>query len=336
MSINQLHKMSNILISCIIPASAKDAESQNLKDLIASINAQDFPQDQIEIIVIGPEVNDPEQAKAEGIRRSKGEICAMFCADNYIVGNNLFSNIKNIFDSTTVDGVYTKYYYPNPIDNHLNRYFSLIGNNDPIAFYLGKADRFPHYKRDPDILFETVRFKDKVPSLGDNGFFYRSKLIKQSNIESYYPMDCAYDLLGKGHSQYMRLIFPHIWHRTSDNLISFLIKRYKYARDLYSDRTDRRWKIIDTARDKWMLAWFVFSVLTVIPCLLISIRGFLKIRDWAWFWHWPVCFGFLITYTILTVRNCVKVLSSYPLLEGLSRLGTVLSPCGPKPTKTLK
>ena len=92
--------MSEILISCIIPASKKDAESQNLKDLIASIKTQDFPQDQIEIIVVTNvgqdgmtllnnsqegvlyinDDSDSEQAKALGIREAKGEI-----VDNEVV-----------------------------------------------------------------------------------------------------------------------------------------------------------------------------------------------------------------------------------------------------------
>ena len=97
-----------------------------------------------------------------------------------------------------------------------------------------------------------------------------------------------------------------IWHRTSSNLIPFLIKRYKYARDLYSDRNDRRWKMVGTREDKWRLFAFVLATVTIAEPLYVSIRGFIKVRDFAWFWHWPVCMGFLITYTILAIRNLFK------------------------------
>ena len=122
-----------ITFSCIIPVSKKDSDSQNLKDLIASIKAQDFPQDKIEILIITE--GDSEQAKAIGIRRAKGEICAMFCADNMITNRILFKQVYSAFRmDNSVTGVYTKYYQTVLSDNSLNRYFALIGNNDPICF----------------------------------------------------------------------------------------------------------------------------------------------------------------------------------------------------------
>lgn len=295
--------MSDIVFSCVIPCSQQDLKSQKLKDLIASIKAQNFPQDQIEVLVITE--GDSESAKAIGIRRAKGEICAMFCADNYIVEPNLFRSVYTLMTKFDPAGIYTKWYAHHPKDSSLNRYFSLIGNNDPISFYLNKNDRKPHYIGEDEVVFDWVQFPKSIPSLGDNGFFYPTRKIFNTDLDNYYPMDNAEDLRIKNQYQYIRLP-AWIWHRTSDNLISFLKKRYKYARDLYSDRTNRRWKMVDTKEDKFRLAWFVISTLTVIPALAISVRGFLKVRDWAWAWHWPVCFGFLITYTILTLRNFIK------------------------------
>lgn len=316
--------MSEIIFSCIIPASTADVKSYKLNALMESIKAQDFPQDQIEILVITD--GDSEQAKAIGIREAEGEICAMFCADNYVVQKDLFKWIKKGFDEhPEYSALYPSRYYCHPLDNSLNRYFSLIGGNDPICYYLGKNDRESYAP-------ELNRYSKYQPSYGCNGFFYRSELIKATDLDHYYPMDNALEVPGKKVSLYPQTI----WHRTSDNLISFLIKRYKYARDLYCDRNDRRWKIIDTREDYWKLGLFILATLTGIQPLYVSLRGYKKIPDFAWFWHWPVCIGVLITYGILTIRNVCSVLSSYPLLEGLRRLGTVLSPCGPRLTKTSK
>ena len=293
----------SIVFSCVIPASKKDAESQMLKDLIASIRAQDFPQDQIEILVITE--GDSESAKAIGIRRAKGEICAMFCADNYLIDKTAFSQVYKA-SAFNVSGIYSKHYAVNKNDNSLNRYFSLMGNNDPIAFYLNKSDRRPYYEMNSEERFVCMDFFNRVPSLGDNGFFFSKKILDKANIDNYYPMDAAEDLRKQGWCFYIRLNMPYIWHRTSDNLISFLIKRYKYARDLYCERTDRRWRMIDTNEDKLKLIWFIISTITIFPCLLVSIRGFTKIKDFAWFYHFPVCLGFLITYTLLAIRNLFK------------------------------
>lgn len=299
-----------MIFSCIIPASEKDIKSQKLTDLIDSIRDQDFPQDQIEILVETD--GDSEQAKANGIRRATGQICAMFCADNYIVSKMLFNTVYHHFVSGyKIDGIYTKYYAYKKDDNSLNRYFSLIGNNDPIPFYLGKSDRRPYYEMEPGETYTVFDFSEEyanrdIPSLGDNGFFIKRETILKADLDHYYPMDCFKDLVNQGHKWFMRFSDRYVWHRTSDNLISFLIKRYKYARDLYSDRMDRRWRMLDTKHDYFRLGCFILATASVIPCLATSIRGFLKIRDFAWFWHWPVCFGFLITYSLLAIRNLFK------------------------------
>ena len=285
-----------------------------LKDLIASIRAQDFPQSQIEILVITE--GDSEQAKAIGIRRAKGEICAMFCADNMIMDKGLFKYVLNemrdwvplhkkdgFVEQLQAPGCFEERYAYVKEDNSLNRYFSLMGCNDPIAFYLGKCDRIPWYKHSSRSWFS----RDLKPSYGDNGFFMRTDLLKKTNLEHYYPMDNAQEVLEKSNGLSFT-VFPtaSVWHRTSDNLISFLKKRYRYARDLYCERTDRRWKMLDTREDYWKLCLFVIYTLTIIQPLSVSIRGFRKVPDIAWAWHWPVCFGFLITYTILAIRNLFK------------------------------
>ncbi len=299
-----MEEARRIVFSCIIPASKNDLDSQNLKDLIASIKAQDFPQDQIEILVITE--GDSEQAKAIGIRRAKGEICAMFCADNYLIDKTSFSEIYNAFNFN-VTGAYSKHYAVVKSDNSLNRYFSLMGNNDPIAFYLGKCDRKPWYEVNQKERHTVMDFRYGLESLGDNGFFYRRKHLLESDLDHYYPMDNAEDLNRKGMSFYIRTNQVHVWHRTTNSsLISFLIRRYRYARDLYCDRNDRRWKMLDTREDYWRLVFFVIATLTVIQPLSISLRGWFKIRDRAWFWHPLVAFGFLITYTILAFRNLFR------------------------------
>lgn len=306
-----------MLISCVIPA--KSTDDQNLKDLLRSIFKQNFPQDQIETIVVTK--GDSEQAKAIGIRQAKGEIIAMFCADNLVTEPNLFSMVYSAFSlDDTLTGVYSKFYQTIPSSNSLDRYFALIGGNDLIPIYLGKADRKPWYDYDPDEISSYVKFPKKVPSLGCNGFFYRANRIKKANLDHYYPMDCAEDLRKMGYWVYERLNLGGIWHRTTDGkFFEFFKRRYRYAKDLYSDRQDRRWKMLADRKDYFRLFMFCLYTITGIQPLFVTFRGLSKVRDWAWLWHWPMCIGFLITYFILAVRNlfrygrlfqCKQVLSS--------------------------
>lgn len=286
--------MNNITISCIIPCSEKDIKSQKLSELIDSIKSQNFPQEQIEILTITE--GDSESAKGIGIERAKGKYCLMLCADNQIMDKNFFSKALYLFDNyPDFDAVYPGWYYYEKNDNILNRYFSLIGGNDPVCYFLGKNDRMPYY--------EGLRRRTNYqPSYGCNGFFYRSEAIKKTNLKDYYPMDNAMEVPGEKHL----MLSNAIWHKTSDGLMSFLTKRYKYARDLFCDRKNRRWKIIDTTADRINLVFFVISTLSVIPCLAFSIKGYSKIKDTAWFMHFPVCLGLSITYGLLTIRNIFK------------------------------
>lgn len=289
--------MDGITISCIIPCSAKDFESEKLQDLISSIRNQEFPQDQIEILTVTE--GDSESAKAIGIRRAKGEICAMFCADNMITDTNLFNDVQAHFDQFEfVNGLYPEQYTYTPTDNSLNRYFSLIGGNDPVCYYLGKNDRVPH-------VLTLERTSSYPKSYGCNGTFYRTAEIRKTDLDNYYPMDNAMEV---------GTVYPipgdSIWHRTSDSFLTFLKKRYRYAKELYCDRGNRRWRMLDTREDYWKLLFFIVATLTIAEPISVSIRGFKHIRDWAWFWHPIVCWGFLITYGVLTLRTLfVRLLS---------------------------
>ena len=149
---------------------------------------------------------------------------------------------------------------------------------------------------------ELIRTSSYQPSYGCNGFFYRSEAIKATDLDHYYPMDNATEIKGRIHG----MSLYDIWHRTSDNLFTFLRKRYRYARDLYCDRDDRRWKMLDTREDYLRLGLFVLATLTVIQPVMVSIRGFASKRDWAWFWHLPVAIGTLVIYGLLVCRNLLK------------------------------
>lgn len=294
--------MSEIKFSCIIPAKSKN--DPLLRDLVSSIRKQTFPQEKIEILVITE--GDAESAKAIGIKCAQGDICAMFCTDNYVVDENMFMNVYNLMTRLQVDGVYTRHYAYLKKDYSLNRYFALMGVNDPLVRYLEKADRFPYTEQDKALMFDVVSFRDEIPTLGENGFFYWKETLLKSDLEHYYHIDNAEDLRRLGHFSFVRLNEP-IWHRTADNnLFRFLKRRYFYAKELFLDRSDRRWKIISKKSDYFKLLGFIVKTLTVIEPLTVSISGFLKIRDWAWFWHLPVCIGFLVMYSCLFVRRLFR------------------------------
>lgn len=282
--------------SCVIPC--RDKHSKGVSKLIASIRNQDYIQDEIEIICV--DEGDSEQAKALGIARAHGEIIAMFCDDNVIKDRKLFHKVETEINNG-YDAVYPSHYWHTPKDYCLNRYFALFGGNDPVVWYLGKNDRMPYSE------LVLRRAADYPPSWGCNGFFYRASAIKDTDLDHYYPMDNAMEVFHKSKRRFLPLHSNAIWHKTSNsNLFKFLKKRYIYARDLYCERTDRRWKAIANKKDMWNLVRFVLATLLIFPHIATAMDGYKRKKDFAWFWHPVVAYGFLITYGLLVCRNLIK------------------------------
>lgn len=74
----------------------------------------------------------------------------------------------------------------------------------------------------------------------------------------------------------------------------------------FEDHSKRRYSVYDPNRDRWALIGFIFYASTLILPTIDSFRGFLKVRDIAWFMHPVMCLGILFVYGITTVREGIK------------------------------
>lgn len=270
-----------------------DPKLQQLKN---SIMTQEFCGD-VEHIVVTE--GDPESAKAIGLKRAKGDIVCFMASDCEFTSNWALKEVLYKMDKC-VSGAFSSHYFYNPSDPILNRYFALFGFNDPISFYLGKCDRLPHYQRSG----VGIYFPKNIPTLGDNGFFVWKRLIEKTNLNEYSHIDNCEDLRKLGHYHYAYLSSP-IWHKTGDSLWLWIKKRFNYADTL---NKNRRWKMIDSKKDIFMLVLFVLSALTIVVPILQSIYGYLKsgIKDKAWFLHPIICFITLFVYGGLCVKLAIK------------------------------
>lgn len=293
-----------MLLSLVIPA--KDKNDPKLKELLASIDRQDFFKDQLEIIIVTEGTS--ESAKAIGIRQAKGEYICILASDNEIVYESYFHEaITLLEEDATFVGAYPFFYYYNKDDNCLNRYFALFGGNDPLPLYLKKNDRLPYYEMPQDMYRDRdyVRFWKSIPTLGDNGFVVRRRAIANTDLDNYYHIDNCEDMRIQGEDHYIRFDNA-IWHKTGGNWLKVLAKRYKYALDL-GFNSNRRWRMV-TMQDIPRLLWFIICSLTIIQPLYLSCRGFFttKIKDIAWFLHPLWCLLTLITYGLLTMHLAVR------------------------------
>lgn len=242
----------------------------------------------------------------------------MFCCDNFITNPRLFSSVYQAFSGNPyLTGVYSKHYAHLKHDNSLNRYFSLIGCNDPVMLYLGKADRKTYLDFDKEEVLSIRRYFGEIPSFGDNGFFFNREHLMEADIDHFYPMDVCEDLRRKGFYYYGRMNNRFLWHKTTDNnLFGFLQRRFRYAKELFCEKiTERRWKAVSW-KDIPKLSFFCISTITLVYPILFSLFGFIYKRDFAWFWHLPVCLGFLFMYGGLTIQWLIKSVLSFLRLGG--------------------
>lgn len=165
-------------LSLVIPA--KDKNDPKLNELLLSIEAQDFPKEEMEVLVITEGTS--ESAKAIGIRRAKGEVIGILASDNELVFKNYLSEM---YESARLNGASSSlYYWHSYSDDILNRYFALIGGNDPLSFYMGTNDKAPYYNG-----WKLGPWRKR--SFGDNGFFVRKSWIEKTDIDNYYHIDNA-------------------------------------------------------------------------------------------------------------------------------------------------
>ena len=278
--------------------TAKDKNDLKLADLLSSIEAQDFPKDEMEVLVITEGTS--ESAKAIGIRKAKGEVIGILASDNQLTDKRFLSVIMSQFPVT--DAAWPSFYYHCIDDDVLNRYFALIGGNDPLAYYMGKNDRLSHFNYEPRN--NGNRFRQGETTVGDNGFFIKRNLIERTDLDNYYHVDNALEAIN---ARVTCGLMISIWHKTGGNIFSFFRKRYRYGLQ-HAFNKNRRWHLVDFRQPKDIvrLIWFIICSVTFIQPLLLSLRGYSKIRDGAWFLHPIICFLTLVTYGLLTFQVVIK------------------------------
>ncbi len=302
-------------LSIVIPCGPEDQGL--LEDLLFSIRHQTLPASKYEVIVVRE--GNSEEAKAIGIRKAHGQYVMLLCSDNYLVDDHFLETMLWAAKTQNTTGAYTLHYTYVPTDKPLSRYFALLGANDPLCWFLGKADRKPYWIKE-DYLPHVVMLKDPIPSVGDNGFLIkRDTLMKvQPRPETFFPMDVVEDLRRIGFARYTVVPMTSVWHRTGESVWLYFRKRFRYTKNLYfAQLHKRRWNMVKSTRDWVMTALFDLFSFLVLPQFLVSLYGFYKRRDWAWFLHAPVSFVLTFIYGVAWINHIIsRPRSSSPLLVG--------------------
>lgn len=250
---------------------------------------------------------DSESAKAVGLKATKADVYCDMAADNYLPERDFIKKLMKPINQGDTDASYPERYYYDKNDSLLNRYFALMGVNDPVALYLGKQDRTGYLTNWTNLtnLYEIVEFeKENMPTLGANGFFIKRELLLKADIKNFYHIDVIYDLIKKYDSLKFAVVKTSIGHDTGENLWGFLKKRRRYFENLYLKNYEkRRYHLYDPKRDFWKLVKFIIFSLTFVQPTFLSLKGYLIIRDRAWFLHPVICFLTVFNYGFSYYRH---------------------------------
>lgn len=312
-----------------------------IRQCLESIQKQHYPKEKIELIIvdgsskdqtvkiakkftnkiisIGSNKQNAEYNKAIGVSKASGEFLLMLDHDNILPHKNWIQNmIEPLVKHKEVVGVETLRYHYDPHASLLDRYFGLFGAGDPLAFYLGKADRLSFLYDKYNLFgkakdygkYYIVKFdKDHIPTLGANGFMIRRNiLVNNARISpgEFFHIDVNVDLIRKGFDTYA-FTKDSIIHLTNyGNVVNFLKRRKLFMEQYHLKSIEKRRYSVYTSKDLYGLLKFILYSATFLKPTFDALRGFIKIHDVAWFLHPFLSFALLSIYGIAIIKSEVR------------------------------
>lgn len=330
------------LISVVIATYNSD---RTLEQCLSSVKNQDYPLEKIQLIIadggssdktiiiakkfnvtlinVPKEKQNAEYNKAYGLQYATGEYILFIDYDNILPHKNWIKKMLQPLliheDLVAVEPLRYRY---DPSFTLLDRYFALFGVNDPVPYYLGKADRMDYIHNEYNLLGSAKNKGDyylvtfdrnnprNIPTLGANGFLIRKNILKKAQIKpgKYFHIDINVDLIKLGYTKYA-FIKDDIIHLTNNNFVSFLRRRVKFINQYDINKVSaRRYSVYypNEKQDKNKIVLFIIYSLTFIKPLFDSIKGWLKIHDPAWFIHPFMCITVVLLYGLTIIKTSLK------------------------------
>ena len=307
--------------------------AQVLPKCLESLRSQKYPAGALRLIVVDDDSTDStvaiakkfgaqvlpsgyrhiERSKAIGLKAARSELILFLDADNYFVTPTwLPEAVDALVGDPALTAAQSARFHYEPTDPAANRYCSLMGINDPMAYYLGRRDRLTDWERDWRLMgtvvadagaYWKVRFNPAaVPTLGSQGFLTRRSLLKRvDHWPTFFHMDANVELIAQGFTDYA-LLKQSVGHdHCADN--AAFIKKCRRNLDLFYKYRHVRKYTWDTP--KFALALTALSMVTAIRPLGAALRGFAGRRDPAWFLHVWYCAAIPVLYAARTVAEAI-------------------------------
>lgn len=315
-------------ITVIIPTFN---EATRIKRCLNSIVRQNYSRSKVQILVVDDNSTDKtreiarsfnctvitngthniERGKSLGFEKARGTYIFFIDADNVLLDRNWFSKSVDLLEKdSTIIGVQSykyKYYASDPA---ANRYCSLFGINDPMAFYLGKRGQLQAIEHSwiyPKTLqYETHDFfvckftPDNLPTVGSQGYMTRRSLLMKTTWKPYlFHMDSVYELVLKGKST-IAFIKSEVRHDYAQSVQGIVKKLRRNIVLFYKQNTMRKYTYdIKPVR----LFQVVLAMSTFVIPFYDSLKGFIRKPDLAWFIHPILSFTVVVVYGYTTLEQ---------------------------------
>ena len=297
-------------------------EEEKIEACLKSIREQDYPQKKIEIIFVDDNSTDRtleiskkyditlvkngkhdyDIGKSLGIEKAKGEYIMFLDADNILTTKDWIRRIiMPLLKNPEIIGSQPLWFKYNPKDAFFDRYCTLYGITDPLTIYLKKRDRLMLWEKKWKItpakefedFFLTEFNTQNMPTIGSVGFTIKKEYLLKTNCKpAFSHLDCMQDLVRKGYNKFamVKLDIIHLHSRNFNDFISKLNRNFSI---FIRDYDKRRFTWQSTLGEK---IFATLAMSTFIMPLYHSIRGYIKIKDAAWFAHPFICFIVIATY----------------------------------------
>ena len=236
--------------------------ARNLTVALRSIRAQHYPADRVEIIVADGGSTDAtretaescgctlvdnplvtgEAGKAAGLAHATHEIVGFVDSDNELTSPRFLEAVADALADPRIAGAEPIEFAALDTMPALDRYFALLGMNDPLVLFLGTYDRLcqvtgkwtgvDHVVVEECPTYRKIQFRrGKMPTVGANGFFTR-RSIAAAAVRDGYLFDV--DILHAGTSgPFIHVAKLHlgIAHHYAQSLRQFARKQRRRAQD---------------------------------------------------------------------------------------------------------
>lgn len=307
--------------------------SKTLDKCLKLIRSQNYPQNRIEIILgdggstddtlniakkykaqvinIPPQKQHAEYNRGIAFNKATKDLVLILDHDNYLPNKNYLRRlVVPLLKHPEVVAVESCYYHYSKKYSLLDRYYALFGVSEPLPFYLHKADRMMQTSKKWNLAGKPIDYgayylvefeKDprKFPTIGTNGCLMRRKLV--ANIADvrpnhHYPIDVMFDMV-KNDCTKFAFVKNSIIHLTGySGIVPYLRRRLKFVMKYhFESQKGRRYSVFMPGDEKNLLLFIIYSLTLIVP-LYDSLKGYIKIRDRAWFLHPIMCFGTVVVY----------------------------------------